>query len=67
MWILVYIIIGASLEPKAEKIAVYRTIQECFYARESLAATVGGQEGYFPTGQQGICINTYEPRRTPIK
>ena len=59
-WVLVYIVISGhsiyavnAMGPKT----YFATINDCFFARERLSVTVGGDvEGYFPTNSQAICV-----------
>ena len=67
MWILVYIVINPlvpgnamSLEPVATNAMgpryTFNTMTECFFKREELSVTVGGNDGYFPEGKQAVCV-----------
>ena len=65
MWVLVFIniMVNASSgynEPVIEGWYEYKTMEECFYAREALADEVGKGNGYFKPGQQALCINMNE-------
>tara|TARA_E500000081_G_scaffold125614_1_gene132301 strand:+ start:1406 stop:1600 length:195 start_codon:yes stop_codon:yes gene_type:complete len=55
-WVLVYISLTFHGHPIAEETGRYVSMTECFYAREALAKEVGGKDGYFPLGQQAVCI-----------
>lgn len=57
MWTLVFIYLFNG-EPFAVKYDMYESMYECFQQREILAREVGGVDGYYPSGQQGICIYT---------
>jgi len=35
---------------------VFKTIMECFEAREALVAQIGGRDGIPPNNMQAICI-----------
>lgn len=56
-WVLVLIVI-ANGEVHTDYIGHYESMTDCFVERELLAFDAGGEEGYFPPGIQGICINT---------
>jgi hypothetical protein len=55
-WILIYITIGFGAEHTSVFKGNYSTMNDCFYARESLSIEVGGKDGHFPNGQQAVCI-----------
>lgn len=60
MWILVYIIINGTTPTAINAMGpnhYFTSMQECFFYREELATTVGGVNGYYPTGSQAICVN----------
>ena len=66
MWVLIYIVISSGVVD-ADKISTFPTLNECFAVREDLlimASQEAKQElnGYFPPGQQAVCIwtNDYE-------
>ena len=60
-WVLVYIVLV-----NAEPISVnamgpnhyFEDMMECFYARDNLSYTVGGEDGYFPPNSQAVCISS---------
>ena len=56
-WVLVYISLTFHGHPIAEEIGRYDSMVECFHAREQLAQDVGGSNGYFPTGEQAVCVS----------
>ena len=59
MWVLVYIVLQGTMPVAVNAMGpteTFETINECFVAREKLSATVGGNEGYFPTGSQAVCV-----------
>ena len=55
-WILVFITITAS-GPEIKEIDLFQTMEECFYARQSLIIERGGME-YFPINEQAVCVST---------
>ena len=55
MWVLVFIYLYDEI-PYVEKYGQYRFMSECFQAREVLGKELSGQSGYFPSGQQAVCI-----------
>jgi hypothetical protein len=55
MWILIFIYLYDEI-PYAEKYNQYRFMTECFQAREKLGLELSGRPGYFPAGQQAVCI-----------
>ncbi len=55
MWVLVFIYLYDET-PYVEKYGQYRFMTECFQAREKLGLELSGKHGYFPTGQQAVCI-----------
>lgn len=55
MWTLV-LIYFVSAEPKSTLIGTYTSMYDCFDRRELLSEDVGGKDGYFPEGKQGICV-----------
>jgi len=54
-WILVFIYLYDGM-PFAELYDEYPNMMECFEGREELGAIQSGQRGYFPQGQQALCI-----------
>lgn len=58
-WMLIYIVMSGS-----QPIAInamgpnkkFDDMMECFLARDDLAETVGGEDGYFPIGSQAVCV-----------
>jgi len=64
-WILVYIFMSGTepmsinaLGPKQ----MFDSMTECFFAREKLAVTVGGEApGYYPVNTQAICVKVSLP------
>jgi len=60
MWVLVFIVIAQG-EVHVDYIDQFERMEDCFYARESLATYTGGDRpGYYLPGMQGICILTEE-------
>jgi len=57
MWTLVFIYLYGG-EAYAVTHSTYNDMYTCFKQREELAKDVGGTAGYYPSGQQGICIYT---------
>lgn len=57
MWTLVFIYLY-NTEPFVIKYDTYESMYDCFGQREVLAFEVGGKDGYFPSGQQALCIYT---------
>lgn len=55
MWVLVFIYLYDEV-PYVEKYGQYTFMNECFQAREALGKELSGKSGYFPTGQQAVCI-----------
>ena len=56
MWALVFVLLNGN-QAKAEVEGRYKSLTECFEAREHLAVVKGGgAPGYYPNGSQGICI-----------
>lgn len=61
MWTLVFIYLYAN-QSYAVTYDSYDSMIECFHAREALAEEVGGSNGYYPPGQQGVCVyNEIDP------
>lgn len=56
-WVLVYISLTFHGHPIAKEIGRYDSMIDCFYAREQLAQDVGGSNGYFPNGEQAVCVS----------
>lgn len=60
MWMLVFIAVieGNPMAVNAMGPRVtFDNIQDCFYKREQLAITVGGEQlGYYPPGRQALCV-----------
>ena len=54
-WILTFIYFY-NTEPYVIKYGTYETMKDCFFARELLGKEQSGEGGYFPLGQQAICI-----------
>jgi|TARA_R100000081_G_C4775287_1_gene148153 hypothetical protein len=57
MWTLVFVYLYAGT-PYAVKYDTYKSMTECFYAREKLGEEQTGNLGYFELGTQAICIHT---------
>ena len=56
MWVLVFIYI-VGVDAYAEKYDSYTSMTDCFFAREALALELNpDRPGYFPSGQQALCI-----------
>jgi len=55
MWVLVFIYLYDEV-PYVEKYGQYTFMNECFQAREALGKELSGRSGYFPSGQQAVCI-----------
>ena len=63
MWVLVYIMIKGTDVFALNAYGPGHTFDymyECFVAREQLLQDVGGVDGYFPVGQQAICVKAGE-------
>jgi hypothetical protein len=60
-WILVYITLSFHGHPIATEEGRFNSMTDCFFARESLAESVGGVDGHFPKGQQAVCIPHPDP------
>tara|TARA_B100000900_G_scaffold415379_1_gene445059 strand:+ start:623 stop:826 length:204 start_codon:yes stop_codon:yes gene_type:complete len=58
-WVLVYIMMQGT-QPVAVNAhgpnEYFDEMIDCFYARDDLAITVGGEDGFFPNGMQGVCV-----------
>ena len=62
-WMLVYIVIKSGVPHAVNAYGPGHTFEwmyECFVAREQLLQDVGGVDGYFPVGQQAICVKAGE-------
>ena len=59
MWILVFIWLEGTV-PNSVAVDLPMTMEECFFARETLSEKVGGSNGYFPLGTQAICVRMSE-------
>lgn len=57
MWVLVFIYFYET-EPFLIKYGQYHTMYACFEQREKLGKENSGVPGYFPIGQQAICVQT---------
>ena len=58
-WVLVYIMMQGTQPVAINANGIneyYDEMVDCFFAREDLAITVGGEDGHFPNGMQGICV-----------
>jgi|TARA_B100000902_G_scaffold143960_1_gene141403 hypothetical protein len=55
VWVLVFIYFFEG-DPFTLKHSAYETMPECFWAREQLGKEQSGTSGYFPKGQQALCI-----------
>jgi len=55
MWVLLFVYMYDTI-PYVEKHSSYTNMVECFFAREQLGAELSGKPGYFPDGQQAICV-----------
>ena len=42
--------------PYVEEHSQHATMVKCFQAREALGAELSGKPGYFPAGQQALCV-----------
>ena len=47
-------------EPFVVKYESYPFMYDCFFAREALGQELSGRSGYFPLGQQAVCIQSKE-------
>jgi len=56
VWMLLYIIIELDTV-NVGQMGMFKTMAECFEARDELVLAVG-KDGYFPTNQQAICIKS---------
>lgn len=54
-WILVFVYFYLEI-PYVIKVGSYDSMTKCFEARETLGAEQSGSSGYFPNGQQAVCI-----------
>lgn len=61
MWVLVVIFL-AGTEPVAFNGAgqgnTFDALYKCFLARDELLNNSGSVDGYFPPGQQAVCVRT---------
>ena len=61
MWVLVVIFL-AGTEPVAFNGAgmgeTFDYMYECFVARDKILEKIGSEDGYFPPGQQAVCVRT---------
>ena len=61
MWVLVVIFL-AGTEPVAfNGIGMGKSFDyqyECIVARDEMLARIGSEDGYFPPGQQAVCVRT---------
>lgn len=55
MWVLLFVYMYDTI-PYVEKYGQYQFMNECFQAREALGKELSGRSGYFPAGQQALCI-----------
>lgn len=55
MWVLIFVYLYDTV-PYVEKYNSYQSIFECFQAREDLGTELSGKPGYFPDGQQAVCV-----------
>jgi len=55
MWVLLFVYLYDEV-PYVEKHSQYVTLMECFQGREDLGAELSGRAGYFPDGQQALCV-----------
>jgi hypothetical protein len=56
-WVLVFISI-ISGKAYSEIVGTYDSMYECFEVREYWAKQMGGFDGKYPLGKQGICVRT---------
>lgn len=54
-WVLVFVYLYGGVS-YAETYDEYPTMVKCFQAREVLGEAQSGRRGYFPNGQQALCI-----------
>jgi hypothetical protein len=55
MWVLLFVYLYDTV-PYVEKHSQHITMVQCFQAREALGAELTGAPGYFPPGQQAVCV-----------
>ena len=55
MWVLLFVYMYDSI-PYVEKHSVHKDMIACFFAREALGGEISGVGGYFPDGQQAVCV-----------
>ena len=55
LWVLIFITYNHD-QVHVEKISIHNEMISCFNAREVLLTVVGGENGYFPTNTQAICL-----------
>lgn len=55
MWVLLFVYLYDTV-PYVEKHSQHNTMVQCFQAREALGKELSGSSGYFPSGQQAVCI-----------
>ena len=55
-WVLVHIMITAGLGIEAKVEGTFNDMHDCFWARDYLATEKGGEDGFFPNNQQGVCV-----------
>lgn len=55
MWILLFVYMYDT-RPYVEEHSKHNTMVKCFQAREALGKELSGLPGYFPDGQQALCV-----------
>lgn len=55
MWVLLFVYLYDEI-PYVEKHSQHASMIDCFQAREALGAELSGKPGYFPDGQQALCV-----------
>ena len=55
MWILLFVYMYDA-RPYVEIHSKHNTMVKCFQAREALGKELSGLPGYFPDGQQALCV-----------
>ena len=55
MWVLLFVYLYDTM-PYVETHSQHTSMIKCFQAREALGAELSDRPGYFPDGQQAICV-----------
>jgi len=57
-WILVLIVLDFNGYMEANVEGTFDDMNDCFWARDYLATEREGEDGFFPLGEQGVCISS---------